>query len=362
MTNPACRRRRYRCATQERLVPLSDSATGGTPEHESHTMRYIDLTKPGPPENMRIAEGPAPTPGPDEVLIHVQAAGVNRPDIMQRQGRYPVPPDANPVLGLEVAGTITARGADTTSWNVGDNVAALVHGGGYAEYCTVHAGHCLPWPTGYTAVQAAALPETFFTVWVNLFIHGRLSAGETTLIHGGTSGIGTTAIALAQAFGANALATAGNAAKCEAIEKLGAWSIDYNATDFVAETYRLTNNQGVDVVLDMVAGPYLSRNMNVLRKDGRLVVIAVQGGISDPDFTILPVMHKRLTITGSTMRPRTIAEKAAIATDLHEKVWPKLNEGSCAPIIHATFPLEEVAKAHALMESGAHIGKIVLTL
>ncbi len=325
-------------------------------------MRYIDLTTPGPPENLHIAEGPAPTPGPDEVLIHVQAAGINRPDILQRLGRYPVPPDASPILGLEAAGTIAAVGANVTTWHVGDQVTALVHGGGYAEYVTAHAGHCLPWPTGYTAIQAAALPETFFTVWVNLFTQGHLAAGETVLIHGGTSGIGTTAIALALAFGAHPLATAGSPEKCAAIETLGARAINYRSTDFVSETYRLTNDRGVDVVLDMVAGPYLSRNMNVLRRDGRLVIIATQGGISDPDFSVLPIMMKRLILTGSTMRPRTKPEKSAIAADLLKHVWPKLNEGKCPPIIHATFPLADAAHAHALMESGAHIGKIVLTL
>jgi NADPH2:quinone reductase len=292
----------------------------------------------------------------------VQAAGVNRPDIQQRKGLYPPPPDASPILGLEVAGTVAALGPDVTSFHEGDPVCALVNGGGYAAYAVAPATQCLPWPHTYTAVQAAALPETFFTVWANLFGLGRLHEGETVLVHGGSSGIGTTAIALARAFGAHPIATAGSAEKCAACEKLGARAINYRTQDFVAETHRLTEGRGVDVVLDMVAGPYLSRNLQCLTRDGRLVVIAVQGGIQDPDFTILPVMLKRLTITGSTLRPRTTAEKAAIADGLREKVWPKLNAGQCAPIIHATFPLSDAPAAHTLMESDAHIGKIVLTL
>ncbi len=326
------------------------------------TMQQIGMTAPGAPEVMRLEEAPVPPAGPGEVLIRVRAAGVNRPDVQQRLGRYPPPPGASPVLGLEVAGSIAAVGEGVAGWRPGDQVCALVNGGGYAEYCLAPAGQCLPWPDGYTAIQAGALPETFFTVWANLFGHGRLRPGESVLIHGGTSGIGTTAIALAVAFGAHPIATAGSAEKCEACEKLGARAINYREQDFVAAVQEVTSGRGVDVVLDMVAGSYLSRNVNCLRLDGRLVVIAVQGGVRDPEFSILPVMQKRLVVTGSTMRPRTAAEKAAIATALRERVWPKLNAGECAPIIHATFPLFDAAAAHAMMESGAHVGKIVLTV
>jgi NADPH2:quinone reductase len=311
---------------------------------------------------MVLEDAPVPVPATGQVLVCVEAAGVNRPDIQQRKGLYPPPPDASPVLGLEVAGTVAALGPDVINLHEGDHVCALVNGGGYAAYAVAPATQCLPWPDHYTAIQAAALPETFFTVWANLFGHGRLRSGETALVHGGTSGIGTTAIALAQAFGAHAIATAGSDEKCAACEKLGAHAINYRTQDFVAEVRRLTDGRGVDVVLDMVAGSYLSRNLHCLARDGRLVVIAVQGGTKDPEFDILPVMLKRLTITGSTLRPRSTAEKGAIAAALHEKIWPLLNEGKCAPIIHATFPLAQAAAAHALLESGAHVGKIVLTL
>jgi NADPH2:quinone reductase len=277
-------------------------------------------------------------------------------------GRYPMPPGADPTIGLEVAGTVTALGEGATGFAIGDKVCALTNGGGYAEYCRAPAGQVLPWPQGFDAVQAAALPETFMTVWANLFGHGQLKAGETALIHGGSSGIGTTAIMLARAFGARAIATVGSDVKAAACQALGAETINYSEQDFVAEAHRLTEDRGVDVVLDMVAGPYLSRNVSALAKDGRLVVIATQGGLSDPDFTILPVMMKRLVITGSTMRPRTNAEKAAIAAGLRDHVWPLLDAGKIAPIIHETFPLAQAAAAHRLMESGAHIGKIILTV
>ncbi len=323
-------------------------------------MQQIGLDAPGKPDVLRLEQAPVPAPGPGEIVIRVQAAGVNRPDVLQRLGRYPVPPGASLVIGLEVAGVVAVLGEGVGEWGVGDRVCALTNGGGYAEYCAVPASQCLPWPDGYGAVQAAALPETFFTVWANLFGHGHLQAGETVLIHGGTSGIGTTSIALALAFGAHPIVTAGSAEKCAACEKLGARAVDYHAQDFVAAVQALTDGQGLDVVLDMVAGPYLSRNIACLRQDGRLVVIAVQGGTKDDKFDILPVMHRRLVITGSTMRPRTRAEKGSIAAALREQVWPKLNAGQCAPIIHATFPLKDAAAAHALMESGAHVGKIVL--
>jgi NADPH2:quinone reductase len=326
-------------------------------------MRFIGVTGAAGPEVMVVQEGPAPVAGDGEVLIQVQAAGINRPDILQRMGRYPVPPGASPVMGLEVAGIVAALGAGVTEWQVVDPICALVNGGGYAEFCAAPAVQCLPWPEGYTAVQAAGLPETFFTVWANLFGHGLLDDGEWVLIHGGTSGIGTTAVALAREFGARVIVTAGSAEKCAASLALGAqYAIDYKTQDFVTEVARITAGRGVDVVLDMVAGSYLSRNVNCLAKDGRLVVIATQGGFTDPDFNILPVMMKRLVITGSTMRPRTRAEKGEIADALAELVWPVLNAGRCAPIIHATFPLAEVAAAHRMMQSGAHVGKIVLTV
>jgi NADPH2:quinone reductase len=326
-------------------------------------MRQIEVTEPGGPEVMRVVNAPVPHPGEGEVLIRVEAAGVNRPDVQQRKGLYPPPPDASQVLGLEVAGEVVELGAHANGLHPGDRVCALVNGGGYAAYCLAPAVQCLPWPPGYDAVKAAALPETFFTVWANLFGPGRLAAGETVLIHGGSSGIGTTAIQLARAFGARVIATAGSAEKCRACVELGAEAaIDYRNEDFVARTKEITGGRGVDVVLDMVAGPYLSRNVNVLAKDGRLIVIAVQGGNKDPDLDIRKVMLNRITITGSTMRARTRAEKGAVAAGLLEHVWPKLEAGQCAPVIHGVFPLEQVAEAHRLMESSTHIGKIVLTL
>jgi putative PIG3 family NAD(P)H quinone oxidoreductase len=312
---------------------------------------------------MVIGQADRPVPQPGEVLIRVAAAGVNRPDVVQRQGLYPPPPDASPILGLEVAGVVVETGEGVTSLHEGDRVCALVNGGGYAEFCRAPAGQCLPWPAGYDAVRAAAVPETFFTVWANLFDIGHLSAGETVLIHGGSSGIGTTAIQLARAFGARVLVTAGSAEKCAACVALGAEvAINYKEEDFVARVKAVTGRRGVDVVLDMVGGPYLARNVAVLAKDGRLVVVAVQGGGRDPDFDLRHVMVKRLTITGSTMRPRTAAEKAAIGASLLERVWPLLEAGTCAPVIHGVFPMEQVAEAHRLMESSAHIGKIVLTV
>lgn len=326
-------------------------------------MRFIDVPAPGGPDTMRLAEAPPPAPGPGEVLIRVAAAGVNRPDLLQRAGHYPPPPDASPVLGLEVAGEIAALGDGAAPWRVGDRVCALVNGGGYAELCVAPAVQCLPWPQGYDAVRAAALPETHFTVWANLFGHGRLAAGESALIHGGASGIGTTAIMLAAAFGARVFATAGTEAKCAACVELGAAAaINYRTADFVAEIKRHTADRGVDLVLDMVAGTYLSRNIACLAQDGRLVVIAVQGGTRDPEFDILPVMRRRLTVTGSTMRPRSRAEKGAIAAELGARVWPLLDAGRCAPVIHETFPLAEAAAAHRALEAGDHIGKIVLTV
>ena len=327
------------------------------------TMRQIAVPKAGGPENLTIETASVPKPRAGEVLIRVAAAGINRPDVQQRKGNYPPPADANPVLGLEVAGEIVALGDGVETLHPADRVCALVNGGGYAEYCVAPAVQCLPWPVGYDAVRAAALPETFFTVWANLFQIGRLTAGETVLIHGGSSGIGTTAIQLARQFGARVFATAGSAEKCAACVTLGAEAaIDYKTEDFVARTLELNGGRGVNVVLDMVAGSYLSRNTQVLGPQGRLVVIAVQGGNKDPELDIRLVMMKRLTITGSTMRPRTREEKGQIAADLLAKVWPVLDRGHCGPVIHGVFPLEQAADAHRLMESSTHIGKIVLTI
>ncbi len=325
------------------------------------TMSHIEMTTPGGPEVLRLTTGPVPTPKPDEVLIRVLAAGVNRPDVAQRSGSYPPPPGASALLGLEVAGEVVAAGDAVTAYHVGDRVCALTNGGGYAEYCVAPAPQCLPWPSGYDAVRAAALPETYFTVWANLFQGGRLVSGEAALVHGGSSGIGVTAIQLAHEFGATVYATAGSGEKCAACVKLGAAAaINYRTQDFVEEIARLTGKRGVDVVLDMVGAPYLQRDLRVLAMDGRLVLIAFLAGSKVENFDFVTVMTKRLTITGSTMRPRSTAQKGAIAGALREKVWPVLDAGRCGPVIHATFPLAEAAAAHALMESSAHIGKIML--
>lgn len=327
------------------------------------TMRHVAVAAPGGAEVMQIVTGPVPETRPNEVLIHVQAAGVNRPDVVQRQGLYPPPPDASPLLGLEVAGAVVATGVDVTAVRPGDRVCALANGGGYAEYCAVPASQCLPWPAGYDAVRAAALPETHFTVWANLFGHGRLARGEWVLVHGGTSGIGMTAIQLAREFGARVIATAGSAEKCAACLAFGAEvAVNYREQDFAAAVAAHTDGRGVDVVLDMVGAPYFERNLASLARDGRLVLIAFQGGALVERFDLRRVMLKRLNITGSTLRPRSTAEKAALAQGLREQVWPILGAGRAAPRIEAVFPLAEVVAAHRLMESGKHIGKIVLSL
>jgi NADPH2:quinone reductase len=324
-------------------------------------MSHIAMTAPGGPEVLHLTTGPVPGVKPDEVLIRVLAAGVNRPDVAQRSGSYPPPPGASPLLGLEVAGEVVAAGAEVTTYRIGDRVCALTNGGGYAEYCAAPAPQCLPFPSGYDALRAAALPETYFTVWANLFQGGRLAKGESALIHGGTSGIGVTAIQLAREFGATVYATAGSDDKCAACVGFGAAAaINYRLQDFVEEITRLTGKHGVDVVLDMVGAPYLQRDLRVLRMDGRLVLIAFLEGSKVEAFDFVTVMTKRLTITGSTMRPRSTAQKGAIAAALREKVWPVLEAGRCGPVIHATFPLAEAAQAHAMMESSAHIGKIML--
>jgi NADPH2:quinone reductase len=326
-------------------------------------MKHIATRGAGGPEVMALAEGPLPVPAPDELLIEVHAAGVNRPDIQQRRGAYPPPPGASPILGLEAAGVVAALGASVTGWSVGDPVCALTNGGAYAEYVAVPAAQCLRPPAGYDHLRAAALPETYFTVWANLFDRGGLRADETVLVHGGSSGIGTTAIQLAKAFGARVFVTAGSAGKCAACRSLGAdLAIDYRSQDFVDEVARATDRRGVDVVLDMVGGDYIPRNIRCLALDGRLVQIAFLQGSKVPEFDMLPVMTRRLTLTGSTMRPRSTAQKGAIAGALREKVWPLLDAGRCAPVIHATFPLAEAAAAHALMETSAHVGKIMLTV
>ncbi|KMO43226.1 NAD(P)H-quinone oxidoreductase [Methylobacterium tarhaniae] len=326
-------------------------------------MTLVALDRPGDPDAMTIGSGPVPRPGRDEILIRVAAAGVNRPDVQQRKGLYPPPPGASPILGLEVAGTVAGLGEDVRGWAVGDQVCGLANGGGYAQFCAIPAAQCLPWPEGYDAVRAAALPETYFTVWANLFGHGALAPGETVLVHGGTSGIGVTAIGLARAFGATVYATAGSDEKCAACLRFGATAaINYREKDFAAEIQRLTDGRGVDVVLDMVGGDYTSRNVASLAFKGRLVVIGFMGGRSSDAIDLTRIAARRLVITGSTMRPRTTAEKGAIARALHDKVWPLLADGTCGPEIFEVFPLAEVATAHRLMEESRHVGKIVLAV
>ncbi|MEO1226447.1 MAG: NAD(P)H-quinone oxidoreductase [Pseudomonadota bacterium] len=323
-------------------------------------MTAIEITEPGAPDVLRPAVLPVPSSGEGEVLIKVAAAGVNRPDVLQRKGGYPPPPGASPLPGLEVAGTIVEVGAHVDGWAQGDTVCALVAGGGYAEYCLAPAPQCLPIPAGLSMVEAAALPETFFTVWTNVFQRGRLVAGETILIHGGSSGIGTTAIQLAKSFGATVLTTAGSDEKCAACRDLGAdWAINYRTEDFVAVAKEATAGKGVDLVLDMVGGDYLPRNIDALAVDGRHVSIAFLSG-AKVALDLRPVMVRRLTLTGSTLRPRSVADKAAIAGELREKVWPLLAGSEVRPVIHATMPLERAADAHALMETSSHIGKIIL--
>ena len=323
-------------------------------------MHHIAMAAPGGPEVLSLATGPVPHPGSGEVLIRVAAAGVNWPDILQRTGNYPPPPGASPILGLEVSGTIAALGPEVAEWHGGDEVCALVAGGGYAEYCVAPAPQCLPVPKGLSLIDAAGLPETFFTVWSNVFDRGRLAGGESLLVHGGSSGIGTTAIQLARAFGARVFATAGSPEKCAVCHELGAErAIDYRQEDFVAVIKELTQGRGVDVILDMVGGPYIEKNLRSLAVDGRLVQIAFLQG-SKVTLDLAHLMVRRQTITGSTLRPRPIADKAAIARNLRDKVWPLIEAGKVRPVIDRTFPLGEAAAAHRLMESSRHIGKIML--
>ena len=327
-------------------------------------MQVIEIASFGGPEVLRCAERPMPVAGVGEVCIRVRASGINRPDVLQRAGHYPAPPGASDIPGLEVAGTIESGDAlalQAAGMHLGDRVCALVAGGGYAEFCIAPVAQCLPIPKGLSDVEAASLPETFFTVWSNLFDRGRLAAGETLLVQGGTSGIGVTAIQIAKAMGATVIATAGSDAKCDAIRALGAdHAINYKTHDFEIEVKRLTEGRGVDVILDMVAGAYVAKEVNSLAEDGRLVIIAVQGGVQ-AELNAGAVMRKRLTITGSTLRIRPIAFKQAIAQALLKNVWPLLEQGRIKPVVHSVFDATKAAASHALMESNLHIGKIVLT-
>jgi putative PIG3 family NAD(P)H quinone oxidoreductase len=324
-------------------------------------MTAIEIAAPGGPEQLKPTRRPVPVPGSDEVLIRVAAAGVNRPDVMQRQGRYPPPKGASDLPGLEVAGEVAAVGANVASFKTGDKVTALLPGGGYAEYAVASAALCLSVPAGLSMVEAAAIPETFFTVWTNLFERGRCKAGDTVLIHGGTSGIGTTAIQLATALGARVFATAGSDDKARACERLGALrGINYKTEDFVEVLREATAGRGVDVILDMVGGSYLAQNLDIAAVDGRLCVISLLGG-ARAELNLGVMLSKRLTVTASTLRARTVPEKAAVADAVHCHVWPLLVDGRVRPIIYKTFPLAEASAAHALMETSNHVGKIVLT-
>lgn len=324
------------------------------------TMTVVEISEAGGPDVLVPSSRALPEPAADQVLIKVAAAGVNRPDALQRAGSYPPPPGATDLLGLEVAGIVAACGADVSRHSVGDKVCALTPGGGYAEYCVTNAAHCLPFPNGFDAVHAAALPETFFTVWHNVFQRGRLAAGEIFLVHGGSSGIGTTAIQLAREFGARVLTTAGNDEKCRVCQELGAErAINYKTEDWPAVIKDVVGRDGLDVILDMVGGNYIQSNINALGLEGRLVMIAFLGG-SKANIDFVRLMMRRQTITGSTLRPQSDDAKAGIARECGEKAWPLLSAGKIKPIIHETFDLKDAAKAHALMESSAHIGKIIL--
>lgn len=325
-------------------------------------MIEIQMEKPGGPDVLVPREVPPPRPAPGEVLIRVEAAGVNRADVLQRRGRYPLPPDASPILGLEVAGEVVELGEGVDAFVVGDRVCALANGGGYAGYCAVPAGQTLHIPGGMDAVHAAAIPETYFTVWANLFGMGDAGGGDTVLIHGGTSGIGTTALMLCRELGVRALATAGSEAKCTAIRELGGEAINYREEDFVEVVRERTDGRGVDVILDIIGASYFARNVDALAIDGRLVIIAFLGGAKVESVALNAIVSKRAVVTGSLLRPRTGAEKAAIARALRERVWPVLTAGRCWPLIDSVFPLERAADAHRRMESGEHIGKIVLAV
>ncbi len=327
------------------------------------TMRVVDHGLGGPPEIMKvISDVPLPVLKPHEVLIEVHATGINRPDVFQRSGSYPPPLGASPYLGLEVAGVVVAKGPEVTQWQIGDQVCALTPGGAYAEYCATPAAHCLRIPKGLTMVQAAAIPETYFTVWSNLFDMGHLKSGETILIHGGSSGIGVTAIQFAKAFGAKVITTVGSSKKAERCLELGAdVAIEYKDQDYEEVILKLTNKVGVDVILDIVGGPYIQKNINCLGFDGRLLQVAFLKG-SKAQLDVNAIMRKRLTYTGATMRPRSDEQKAAIAKQLEKNIWPLMDQGMCLPVIDTVFPLNEVVAAHQLMESSIHIGKIVLAV
>lgn len=326
------------------------------------TMTAIEITESGGPEVLQPVERPVPEPGSGEILIAVAAAGVNRPDVVQRLGLYPPPPGASDLPGLEVAGEVAAVGVEVTEWKEGDRVCALVSGGGYAQYATAPAAQVLRVPAGLDSIQAAGIPETFFTVWTNMFDRGHLAAGESILIHGGSSGIGTTAIQLAREFGATAYVTVGNAEKARFCEELGAVkAINYREQDFVEEIKSITDGAGVDVILDIVGGDYLPRNIRLLRVEGRLLQVSLMGG-SKGELDLGRVMRNRLTVTGSTLRPRSVAQKGEIAASLRERVWPLFEAGKIGPVIHQTFPLAEASRAHELMETSAHIGKIILSV
>lgn len=325
-------------------------------------MRVIEIKEPGAPEVLVVGERPEPKPAPGEVLIKVAAAGINRPDVFQRLGNYAPPPGASDIPGLEVSGEIVGGDVAGSAFKVGDQVCALVAGGGYAEYCVAPVAQCMPIPAGLSLIQAAGLPETYFTVWSNVFDRGALSGEETLLVHGGASGIGTTAIQLATALGHRVFATVGSDERVKAVETLGAVKgINYKTQDFVEEMKVLTNNQGVDVILDMVAGDYIGRDIKCLADDGRIVIIATLGGAKS-SFNASELMRRRLTVTGSTLRPRSVAFKGEIAKNLQAQVWPLLSSGKIKPIIYATLPLEEAAKGHAMMEAGEQIGKIIMTV
>jgi NADPH2:quinone reductase len=325
-------------------------------------MKAIEIAAPGGPEQLRLVQRPVPSCAAGEVLVHVAAAGINRPDVMQRQGRYPPPPGASDLPGLEIAGEIAALGEGVTGLSIGDPVLALLPGGGYAEYAVAAAPLCLPVPQGVTMIEAAAIPETYFTVWTNLFQRGGCKSGDTVLIHGGTSGIGTTAIQLASAFGARVYATAGSAEKCRACERLGALrGIDYKTEDFVEVVRGATDGKGVDLILDMVAGSYVPRNIEAAALEGRIVTISLLGG-AKAEINMSHIMQKRLTLTGSTLRTRTVAQKTLVADAVRKNVWPLLAAGRAKPVVHASFPMAQASDAHTLMESSQHIGKIVLTM
>jgi NADPH2:quinone reductase len=325
-------------------------------------MRAIEITQPGPPDVLKLCDRPIPSLKPGEVLIKVHAAGVNRPDVLQRTGNYPVPPGASDLPGLEIAGEIVDGDVSGSGFKIGDMVCALVQGGGYAEYCAAPVQQCLPIPSGMSAVEAASLPETFFTVWSNVFDRARLTGNETLLVQGGSSGIGVTAIQMAKALGHRVFATAGSDEKCRACEALGAErGINYRTEDFVEVVKAATGGKGVDVILDMVAGDYVAREINCLADDGRLVVIALLGG-SKATADLGQILRRRLTITGSTLRPRPIEFKAAIVANLRKHIWPLLESGKIKPVVYKVFPLEEAAEAHKLMESSTHVGKLVCKL